>query len=93
MINRHIREWASTRRVEDIVRDGQQLSVPLAKYYTPGEVLRDPHERVRGLFQPVETGAGVFDMLVSPFQFGGEPLELRGGPPALGEYGRVGVEA
>jgi crotonobetainyl-CoA:carnitine CoA-transferase CaiB-like acyl-CoA transferase len=93
MINRHIREWASTRRVEDIVREGQKRSVPLAKYYNPGEVLRDPHERARGLFQPVETGAGVFDMLVSPFQFGGEPLKLRGGPPKLGEYGRTAVEA
>ncbi|MBW8786106.1 MAG: CoA transferase, partial [Novosphingobium sp.] len=58
----------------------------LAKYYTPAEVVRDPHERVRGLFQPVETGAGLFDMLVSPFQFDGAALQLKGGPPALGEY-------
>jgi crotonobetainyl-CoA:carnitine CoA-transferase CaiB-like acyl-CoA transferase len=92
-INRHIRQWASTRKVEDIVREGQKLSVPLAKYYTPAEVLRDPHERARGLFQPVETGAGLLDMLVSPFQFGGSPLTLRSGPPELGEYGRVEVEA
>ncbi|MFA7601921.1 MAG: CoA transferase [Novosphingobium sp.] len=87
MINRHIREWAAVRKVEDIVREGQALSVPLGKYYTPAEVVRDPHEKVRGLFQPVETGAGVFDMLVSPFQFDGAPLALRGGPPALGEHG------
>lgn len=86
MINGHIREWASTRKVEDIVREGQALSVPLAKYYTPAEVVRDPHEKVRGLFQPVETGAGVFDMLVSPFQFDGSALSLRAGPPALGEH-------
>ena len=92
MINGHIREWAAVRRVEDIVREGQALSVPLAKYYTPAEVVRDPHERVRGLFQPIETGAGVFDMLVSPFQFDGGPLSLRGGPPALGDY-RAKVEA
>ena len=85
MINGHIREWAAVRRVEDIVREGQKLSVPLAKYYTPAEVVRDPHERVRGLFQPVDTGAGIFDMLVSPFHFDGAPLSLRGGPPALGE--------
>lgn len=88
-INRHIREWAAVRKVEDIVREGQKLSVPLAKYYTPAEVVRDPHEKVRGLFQPVETGAGVFDMLVSPLQFDGAPLALRSGPPALGEYGKV----
>ncbi|MDR2856618.1 MAG: CoA transferase [Novosphingobium sp.] len=93
MINGHIRAWASSRRVEDIVREGQALSVPLAKYYTPAEVVRDPHEKVRGLFQPVETGAGVFDMLVSPFQFDGAPLHLRSGPPALGEYDRFKAEA
>jgi crotonobetainyl-CoA:carnitine CoA-transferase CaiB-like acyl-CoA transferase len=92
MINGHIRQWAAARKVEDIVREGQALSVPLAKYYTPAEVVRDPHEKVRGLFQPIETGAGVFDMLVSPFQFDGSPLRLERGPPALGEY-RAEVEA
>ncbi|MET0179827.1 MAG: CoA transferase [Novosphingobium sp.] len=93
-INRHIRAWAAVRRVEDIVREGQKLSVPLAKYYTPAEVVRDPHEAVRGLFQPVEVeGAGVLAMLVSPFQFGGGPLPLRSGPPALGEMNRAAAEA
>jgi crotonobetainyl-CoA:carnitine CoA-transferase CaiB-like acyl-CoA transferase len=82
-LNRHIRAWAATRRVEDIVREGQKLSVPLAKYYTPAEVVRDPHEAARGLFQPVEiAGAGLLDMLVSPFHFDGAPLVLAGGPPA-----------
>ena len=86
MINRHIRAWAASRKVEDIVREGQQLSVPLAKYYTPAEVLRDPHERHRGLFQSVEVpGAGLLAMLVSPFHFDGAPLALRSGPPALGK--------
>ena len=82
-LNRHIRAWAATRRVEDIVRKGQKLSVPLAKYYSPAEVVRDPHEAARGLFQPVEiAGAGLLDMLVSPFHFDGAPLALAGGPPA-----------
>jgi crotonobetainyl-CoA:carnitine CoA-transferase CaiB-like acyl-CoA transferase len=93
-INRHIRAWAAVRRVEDIVREGQALSVPLAKYYTPAEVLRDPHEKVRGLFQPVTVdGAGLLDVLVSPFHFDGAPLALSGGPPALGDFGRVKAEA
>ncbi len=83
-LNRHIRAWAVERKVEDIVREGQKLSVPLAKYYTPAEVLRDPHEKHRGLFQPVEVpGAGLLDMLVSPFHLDGAPLALRGGPPAM----------
>ena len=82
-INRHIRAWASVRKVDDIVREGQKLSVPLARYYTPAEVLRDPHERHRGLFQPVNVpGAGLLEMLVSPFHFDGAPLALAGGPPA-----------
>lgn len=92
-LNRHIREWARVRKVADIVHDGQKLSVPLAKYNTPAEVLRDPQERHRGLFQPVEIdGAGLLDVLVSPFHFGGAALPLRAGPPALGDYGRAGAE-
>jgi crotonobetainyl-CoA:carnitine CoA-transferase CaiB-like acyl-CoA transferase len=90
VINRHIREWASTRHVADIVRDGQALSVPLAKYYAPGEVLHDPHEAARGLFQRVEVpGAGLLDMLVSPFHIDGAPLALRSGPPAPGDNARA----
>lgn len=83
MINRHIRAWASTRNMADIVREGQKRSVPLARYYIPKEVLDDPHEQARGLFQPVPVpGAGMLDMLVSPFHFNGRPLRLRSGPPA-----------
>jgi hypothetical protein len=32
-------------------------------------------------------------MLASPFQFGGGPLPLRGGPPQLDELSRQAVEA
>lgn len=82
-INRHIRAWASTRLVDDVVREGQARSVPLARYYTPAEVLADPHEQFRGLFQPVDVpGAGELAMLVSAFHFDGAPLGLQGGSPA-----------
>jgi crotonobetainyl-CoA:carnitine CoA-transferase CaiB-like acyl-CoA transferase len=85
-INRHIREWALVRDVADIVAAGQRVNVPLARYNTPTDVLRDPHERVRGLFAPIEIpGASVLDMLVSPFHFDGAPLVLAGGPPVLKE--------
>ncbi len=83
-LNRHIRAWAAERKVEDIVREGQKLGVPLAKYYSAAEVLADPHEAHRGLFQQVAVeGAGTLPMLVSPFHFNGAPLVLAGGPPAL----------
>ncbi|PLK27003.1 CoA transferase [Novosphingobium sp. TH158] len=81
-INRHIREWARTRLVDDVVREGQARSVPLARYYKPAEVLADPHEEFRGLFQQIDVpGSGPLAMLVSPFHFDGEPLSLRGGVP------------
>ena len=90
VINTYIRAWAAVRKVEDIVREGQKLSVPLAKYYTPIEVVNDSHGKFRGLFQPVAVdGAGLLDMLVSPFHFDGSPLHLRAGPPALGEMNRA----
>ncbi len=82
-INRHIRAWAKVRKVDDVVREGQKLSVPLARYYTAVEVLDDPHEAYRGLFQTVPVpGVGELPVLVSPCHFDGEPLTLAGGPPA-----------
>lgn len=92
-INRHIRAWAIVRKVDDIVAEGQRLSVPIGRYKTPAEILRDPQERHRGLFQPVGLpGAGLVDMLVSPVHVDGAPLSLRGGPPELGEMNRIGAE-
>jgi crotonobetainyl-CoA:carnitine CoA-transferase CaiB-like acyl-CoA transferase len=89
-INAHIRAWARVRRVADIVAQGQAAGVPLAKYATPIDVLHDQHERTRGLFAPVAIHDDLkLDMLVAPFQFGGSPLPLRAGPPALGEYART----
>lgn len=83
-INRHIREWASTRRVDDIVNAGQKLGVPLARYKTPEEILSGEQERHRELFQTVEvSGTGGLAMLVSPFHFDGAPLVLRAGSPPL----------
>ncbi len=71
-INGHIRAWAKERLVEDVVREGQKLSVPLAKYMSPLDVLADPHERHRGLFQQMDG----LDMLVSPYHFDGAPLRI-----------------
>ena len=83
-INGHIREWASQRKVDDIVAAGQKLGVPLARYNSPAEILADPQASHRKLFQPVPlAGSGELDVLVSPFHFDGAPLALRGGPPAL----------
>jgi crotonobetainyl-CoA:carnitine CoA-transferase CaiB-like acyl-CoA transferase len=85
-INQHIRAWAREQTVADLVRRAQMLGVPMARYNTPADVLADPHERARGLFQTVEIpGLGPRPMLVAPFHIDGMPLRLSGGPPALGE--------
>ena len=92
-INRHIRAWAIERNVDDIVAAGQKLSVPLARYNTPAEILTGAQERHRGLFQPANVGGDALAMLVSPFHFDGSPLALRAGPPALGAAARVEAQA
>ncbi|MBB4858365.1 crotonobetainyl-CoA:carnitine CoA-transferase CaiB-like acyl-CoA transferase [Novosphingobium chloroacetimidivorans] len=83
-INEHIRAWAAVRKVDDIVSAGQTLGVPLARYKTPAQILADPQERHRGVFQKLPVGdAGELDVLVSPFHFDAAPLTLAGGPPPL----------
>lgn len=88
--NGHLREWAKDQKADDLVQRAQALNLPMARYNAPRDVLDDPHEAARGLFQPVEIpGIGVLDALVSPFHFDGAPLELRAGPPRLGEHQKI----
>lgn len=92
-INRHIREWAILRKVDDIVAEGQRLSVPIGRYKAPADILRGAQEHHRGLFQPIPIAEiGLVNMLVSPVHVDGAPLSLRGGPPELGEMNRLGAE-
>ncbi|MGB8365544.1 MAG: CaiB/BaiF CoA transferase family protein [Rhizomicrobium sp.] len=87
MINHHLRAWAAGRKTNDIVQRAQALNVPMARYNTPADVLADPHEISRGLFQPVEIpDVGILDAVVSPFHFDGAPLRLEEGPPRLGQH-------
>ena len=93
-INAHIRAWAASRNVDDIVAAGQDLGVPLARYMTAGEILVDPQARHRRLFEPVAIGdVGTLPVLVSPFHFDAAPLALGRGPPALDHGPRVAPAA
>ncbi|WP_234683227.1 CaiB/BaiF CoA transferase family protein [Bradyrhizobium monzae] len=86
-INREVRAWALEQRTADVVARAQALGVPMAKYARPAEVLSDPHEAARHLFQPVEIpGAGRLPVLSTPFHLDGTALPLRAGPPRLGEH-------
>lgn len=85
-INAHVRIWAASLAVEDIVRRAQELGVPAAKYRLPDEVIAGEQERARGLFAPVEFPSGEqADVLVAPFQFRCSPLTGGGRVPALNE--------
>ena len=86
-INRRLRAWMKSKTVAEMVERGQALRVPIAKYFSPAEVLADPHERARGFFTQVQIpGYGECEELVAPFQFSLTPPALAGGPPRIGEH-------
>ena len=76
-INRHLRAWARRQRVEDVVSKGQALSVPLAKYNEPADLLTSEQLKSRGVFQPLDIPAiGPVAAFSAPFQLDGEALRL-----------------
>lgn len=69
-INRHIRSWAKTQEVEDLVIRGQALNVPLAKYAGPADIMAAGQTQARRMFTGVNIpGLGSVPMLAAPFQF------------------------
>ncbi len=86
LINHHVRAWASREHTSDLVSRAQALGVPMARYNSPAEIIADPHEAARKLFQPVDIpDFGRVEALASPFHFGGAALTLDRGPPRLGQ--------
>lgn len=76
-INVHLRAWAKTQRVEDVVAKGQALGVPLAKYNEPADILESAQSKSRGLFAPLDIpGIGAVPVFTAPFQMDGEPIRL-----------------
>jgi crotonobetainyl-CoA:carnitine CoA-transferase CaiB-like acyl-CoA transferase len=87
MINRELRAWSKTQKTQELVQRAQDVGVPMAPYNTPAEVMADPQEIFRGLFQPVEIpGVGKVNTLASPFHFDAAPMQLKDGPPRLGQH-------
>jgi len=76
-INKHLRAWAKTQRVDDVVKKGQALSVPLAKYNEPADILESEQSKARGVFAPLDLPTfGSVPAFTAPFQFNGEALAL-----------------
>ena len=79
-INEKLRAWAKTQRVEDVVSKGQALSVPLAKYNEPSDLLASEQLQARGAFEPVDIPTlGKVPVFTAPIQLDGHALPLTRG--------------
>jgi crotonobetainyl-CoA:carnitine CoA-transferase CaiB-like acyl-CoA transferase len=84
-INRHLRAWAKTQSVDEAVRHGQALSVPIAKYQAPADILKSSQSQARSMFSTITLpGVGAGQMPTAPFQFPQQPLQVRRGAVAPG---------
>lgn len=87
-INAGIRNWSKDHTKEWLYQEGQNYGVPIAPYFTPGEVFNSRQQRERGFFTAVDhPQAGSLEYPGLPFRFGDSPL-LLGPAPMLGEHNR-----
>lgn len=59
-INRHLREWASTRTAAEVTRLGVEFGVPCGPFLAPGDLQDDPQMQARGFFVESENGDGLY---------------------------------
>ena len=87
-INAQLREWFQQHSKEWLYREGQEKGVPIAPYYSPGEVFNSAQQRERGLFQEIgHPVAGRHEYAGPPLRAGGDPPQT-GRAPLLGEHNR-----
>ena len=81
-----VQGWASTRTVAQVVETMEAAGVPCAAYSEPGDALTNEHLLARGLFAPVEDGAGQFTGVNAPWQMSGSTTRLGAAVPTLGQH-------
>jgi crotonobetainyl-CoA:carnitine CoA-transferase CaiB-like acyl-CoA transferase len=60
-----------------VVKRGQALSVPLAKYNEPADLLASEQLQIRSVFETVDLASvGSTPMFTAPFQVNGKPMHL-----------------
>ena len=81
-----VEQWTCQRSVADCLKALDPAGVPCAHCAEPGDALHDPQLQARGLFAPVNDGAGSFIGVNAPWQMsaGGSALGAR--VPAVGEH-------
>ncbi len=69
-INDHLRAWAKTQKVQDLVEKGQALKIPFAKYAEPADIFASEQTQARHMFSDIDfPGLGKVAMLTAPLQF------------------------
>ena len=87
-INAGIRNWSKNHTKDWLYQEGQSHGVPIAPYYTPGEVFNSRQQRDRGFFTTVDhPEAGSLEYPGLPFRFGDSPVPIERAP-MLGEHNR-----
>lgn len=88
LINEHLRAWARSRTVDEVVRLAREAEVPLGKYFSPQDIIASEHERARGFIGEIAFDDGtVVAMPTFPFRLGESPTpQLRHVPGAPGEH-------
>ena len=85
-INENLRQWTAEHTREWLYREGQAHGVPIAPYFTPGEVFDSPQQRERDFFVDVaHPEAGTYDYAGLPFRMSETPPTLTRAP-LLGEH-------
>jgi crotonobetainyl-CoA:carnitine CoA-transferase CaiB-like acyl-CoA transferase len=77
-INSHLRAWARTQTVRELVEKGQALGVPVSPYNDAAAVLGSDAVSGRGNFQPRQLGGNLsaVPVFVAPYKFPHAPLQL-----------------
>ena len=76
-INQHLRAWAKRHPVDEVVRNGQSLSVPIAKYNEPADLFASEQLKSRGVFAPLDFPAiGQLPVFTAPFQVNGKAMAV-----------------
>jgi CoA:oxalate CoA-transferase len=81
-----VREWTATRSAAECEAHLLAAGVPCSRYASVGDVLADPHFKLRGSFQEVQDGAGAFLAQNMPFKMSGALNAVRARVPGLGEH-------
>jgi CoA:oxalate CoA-transferase len=90
-IKEPILEWMKDRPKEEIFRNGQALSVPVAPMNTAKDVVESPQFNARNFFVKTEHPAvGIIEKFPSsPYRFSKTPWEILRPAPLLGEHNEV----